>query len=335
MTDRQQDSGRDTADANIIDMEMKEVHISNEELAQNYVDTKQAAQLLNNAAERTFYRLLETCKDKFKFTPASVSVKTKNYYLKSDILRMADLLKKQPVVIAYRTERLTATSGITDIKTDNTADNRQNSGRDPAEGGQGSGTSISRIEQDEDTKNTKLAIIEGLKSISEFRSDIRELNDNVRNVNMMMQNTISKVIEQGIDLKERYLKDREERTNIEKHQAEILEKQADSFSKQSEALLELSKRIDQKNPAVKTSNQIILIVFLCAMPVIAAGGGAFYYFSLNQQKMESRFEERLDQEKLIQTEQYKDTIQQLKDSLKSLTVNATVNAAVPPAGQGK
>ena len=53
------------------------------------------------------------------------------------------------------------------------------------------------------------------------------------------------------------------------------------------------------------------------------------------QKMQNQFEEKLAQEKQIQTEQYQDTIQQLKDSLKTLTVNATVNAAVPPAGQGK
>jgi len=332
MTDKQHTSGRQIEDANIIDMEMKEVHLSNEELAANYVDTKQAAQLLDNAAERTFYRLLEKCKEDFKFIPASVSVKSKNYYLKSDILQMGDLLKKQPVVIAYRTERLTDKHGKSDNKTDNMADNLQNSDRGLAGDRQSTGTDLGRMEQDEDAKNTKLAVIEGLKSISEFRSDIRELNDNVRSVNTNMQNIMTRVVEQGIDLKERYLKDREERTNIERQQADNLAKQAEAFTKQSQALIELTQKFDQKKP--ETNSNLMVIICIGIVVLFAAGWGAFYFFTTNQQKMEYQFEDRLAQERQNQQDQFQQTLKQLKESLTPVT-NATVNAVVPPAGQGK
>jgi len=68
--------------------------------------------------------------------------------------------------------------------------------------------------------------------------------------------------------------------------------------------------------------------------VIAVGGG-WYFITTSQQRIEKQFDQRLDQEKQIQTEQYQDTIQQLKDSLKAITVNTTTNATVPLAEQGK
>ena len=62
MTDKQHTSGRPIEEANIIDMEMKEVHLSNEELAANYVDTKQADQFLIMPQKEHFTRLLEKWK---------------------------------------------------------------------------------------------------------------------------------------------------------------------------------------------------------------------------------------------------------------------------------
>lgn len=330
MTDNSQTAGRENVSGKIIDMDVKEVHITNEELAQNYVDVKQAGQILNNASERTFYRLLIEVKEKFKYEPAKVSVSQsgtrKNLYLKDDILKMADLLNKQPAVIAYKTEFRTVDSGTADSQSVNKSEQQHTAGR-------AVGSSEDQMLDLETTNNSKLAVIEGLKSITELRGSIRELNDNVRGVNMMMQNIMSKVVDQGIDLKERYLKDREDRTNIERQQADSFLKQSESFAKQSEALVELTKKIDQKKPESNTN--IYPILGLVVVIFLMAGWGAFYFLTTNQQKMQNQFEEKLAQEKQIQTEQYQDTIQQLKDSLKTLTVNATVNAAVPPAGQGK
>ena len=186
---------------------------------------------------------------------------------------MGDLLKKQPVVIAYRTERLTDKPVKSDNKTDNMADNQQTSGRGLAGDRQSPGTDVGRAEQDEDAKNTRLAVIEGLKSISEFRSDIRELNDNVRSVNTNMQNIMTRVVEQGIDLKERYLKDREERTNIERQQADNYAKQADAFTKQSQALIELTQKIEQKKP--ESNSNLLVIVCMGLSFYLRQGGGHF------------------------------------------------------------
>ena len=60
----------------------------------------------------------------------------------------------------------------------------------------------------------------------------------------------------------------------------------------------------------------MLIIFLVL--VIAVGGG-WYFITTSQQRIENQFDQRLDQEKQIQTEQYQATIQQLKDSLIALT----------------
>ena len=171
MTDNTQTAGREDGSGKIIDMDIKEVHISNDELAQNYIDVKQAGQILNNASERTFYRLLIDVKEKFKYEPAKVSVSVsgtrKNFYLKSDILKMADLLNKQPAVIAYKTEYRTVDSVMTDSQSVNKTEHQHTAGRE-----------VGRAEDQtfdlETTNNSKLAIIEGLKSITELRGSIRE-----------------------------------------------------------------------------------------------------------------------------------------------------------------
>jgi len=330
MTDNPHTTDRENVSGKIIDMDVKEIHISNEELVQNYVDVKQSGQLLNNASERTFYRFLIEVKEKFKFEPDKVSVSQngvrKNLYLKSDIIKMADLLNKQPAVIAYKTEFRTVDSGMTDSQSDNKSAHQHTAGREV-------GRADDQLSDIEGATNTKLAVIEGLKSITELRGSIRELNDNVRGVNMMMQSIMTKVVDQGIDLKERYLKDREERTTLERQQADSLAKQAEAFSKQSQVLIELSKNIEQKKP--ENNSIVFVIIGLAFIAFFTAGWGAFYFFTASQQKLENQFEEKLAQEKQIQTEQYQDTIQQLKDSLKAITVNATVATPALPAGQGK
>jgi hypothetical protein len=299
-------------------------------LAQNYVDVKQAGQLLNNASERTFYRLLIEVKDKFKYEPAKVSVSQngvrKNLYLKADILKMADLLNKQPAVIAYRTEYRTVDSGMTDSQSVNKSEHQHTAGREPG--------SAEEIMGDLETvNNSKMAVIEGLKSITELRGSIRELNDNVRNGNMMIQNFMSKVVDQGIDLKERYLKDREDRTNIERQQVDNLAKQAEAFAKQSQALIELTNKIEHKKPENNSNN--IAIISLALVVLIAVGWGGFYFITTNQQKMEKQFEERLSEERQIQKDQFQETTKQLKENLIHAT-GAAETAAIPQqVGQGK
>jgi hypothetical protein len=325
MTDNTQTAGRENVSDKIIDMDIKEVHISTEELAQNYVDVKQAGQLLNNASERTVYRLLNDVKDKFKFEPAKVSVSQngvrKNMYLKDDILKMADFLHKQPAVIAYRTEFRTADNDTTVHKSDIKTDTQQSGGREI-------GRAEDQISDLDGATNSKLAVIEGLKSITELRGSIRELNDNVRGVNTAMQNIMTRVVEQGIDLKERYLKDREERTNIERQQVDNLAKQSEAFTKQSQALIELTQKIDQSKPV--SNPNLLVIVCVGVVVLFLAGWGAFYFFTTNQQKMEYQFEEKLSEERQIQQDQFQQTLKQLKQSLAPAT---TGNGAVP-SGQG-
>ncbi len=321
MTDNSQTAGRINVSDKIIDMDIKEVHISNEELAQNYVDVKQAGQLLNNASERTFYRLLIEVKEKFKYEPAKVSVSQngvrKNLYLKSDIFKMADLLNKQPSVIAYKTEYRTVGGDMTDSQSVNKTERQHTAGREI-------GSTDNQIFDTESNTNSKMAVIEGLKSITELRGSLRELNDNVRSVNMMMQNIMSKVVDQGIDLKERYLKDREDRTLIERQQADSLAKQSESFAKQSEALLELTQKIEQKKPA-NNFNSIVILFSVLVILLFLIGGGA--WFKEYQKKIQDQFETRLDQERQAQKEQLQEVLKTTREELQKFipVVNSVTN----------
>ena len=58
----------------------------------------------------------------------------------------------------------------------------------------------------------------------------------------------------------------------------------------------------------------------------------WYFITTSQQRIENQFEQRLDQEKQIQTGQYQDTIKQLKTTLNAV-ISPIQNAAMPPAGQ--
>ena len=189
--------------------------------------------------------------------------------------------------------------------------------------------------------NTLSKILEDVPSLKNnmklLADGMIELHDDIRKINQTMQNNISRAIEQGIDLKEKYLEDRMRRTDIEKMQAESFAKQsealvslekhqAESLAKQSEALIELSKRIDQKKPG--NNSGLLIILSLGFVALVVLGWGAFYFFTTNQQKMENQFDERLAQERQIQQDQFQQTIKQLKESLIPAS-NAVVNSTVP------
>ena len=61
-------------DKHIIDMEVKEQIIPHEEIMKHYVDIKQVGQILDNASERTVYRILTKMKAKHAFMPDSMTV---------------------------------------------------------------------------------------------------------------------------------------------------------------------------------------------------------------------------------------------------------------------
>jgi len=303
------------ADNKIIDLQEKV--LTKDEIERDYVDIKQASQILNNVSTRTAYRYIETVSETKGINVRVIDIVSnggkKKLYLKEDIITVSKILNKDKTVLVHVPYNVN----------DNAVNDTQRSESSPIEMSSSAKTvkELSTITQD--TQNQLVRKIEdGFASIAElkqgvkdYKDSINELNNNIRTANGTVQGFMTKLVEQGIDLKEKYLEDRIKRTEIERQQAETLR-----------LLLEKSQNTSSLN------GQTLLIIFLVL--IIAVGGG-WYFITTSQQRIEKQFDARLDQEKQIQTAQYQDTIQQLKDSLKALTVNATVNAIVPPAGQGK
>ena len=302
-------------DNKIIDLQEKT--LTKDEIERDYVDIKQASQILNNVSTRTAYRYIETVSETKGVNVRVIDIVSnggkKKLYLKEDIVTISKILNKDKTVLVHVPYNVN----------DNAVNNTQHSETMPHDMSNSAKTVKDLSTVSQDTQNQLVRKIEdGFASIAElkqgvkeYKDSINELNNNIRTANGTVHGFMTKLVEQGIDLKEKYLEDRIKRTEIERQQAETLR-----------LLLEKSQ-----NPS-SFNSQTLLIVFLVL--VIAVGGG-WYFITTSQQRLEKQFDQRLDQEKQIQTEQYQDTIQQLKDSLKALTVNATVNAAVPPAGQGK
>ena len=301
-------------DNKIIDLQEKV--LTRDEIERDYVDIKQASQIMNNVSTRTAYRYIETVSETKGVNVRVIDIVSnggkKKLYLKEDIVTVSKILNKDKTVLVH----------VPYSVNDNAVNDKQHSESMPSDVSS-SGKDVKEtglIAQDTANQIVK-KIEEGFSSINElkqgvkeYKDSINELNNNIRTANGTVQGFMTKLVEQGIDLKEKYLEDRIKRTEIERQQAETLR-----------LLLEKSNGKNSLN------GQTLLVIFLVL--IIAVGGG-WYFISTSQQRIEKQFDERLDQEKQIQTQQYQDTIQQLKDSLKALTVNATVNAAVPPAGQG-
>jgi hypothetical protein len=330
---------------NIIDLVEKT--LTNEELMKDYVDIKQASQILNNVSTKTAKKYIDEASESHGVQVEVVTVTSnggvKKLYKKESIITISRILNKDKTVLVHVPP---AVSEGDFNKHDGSNSGSNSSSSSIPEGSKG----FQEVEGSQ-----KLAVAESIRSIgelrtsfNEFSTNLRELNDNVRQVNMTMQNTISKVVEQGIDLKERYLEDRIKRTEIEAKQADtlnlLLQKNTEAEKLQAAALKALSEKsslteklhadtlkiLSEKNQPAKPNNTS-LIILLCVLGLLLAGWGAFYFFTTNQQKMEYQFEDRLAQERQIQQDQFQQTLKQLKESMTPVTTNA----AVPPAGQGQ
>ncbi len=334
-------------DKDIIDIVEKT--LTSEELAKDYVDIKQASQILNNVSTKTAKKYIDDVSESHGFKMEVVTVTSnggvKKLYKKEMIVTIARILNKDKTVLVHVPVGVSE-GGFQDKETSNSSSN----------GSSNSFPSHSNSFQEVPTGegSQKLAISESLRGISELRTNfkefstnLRELNDNVRQVNMTMQNTISKIVEQGIDLKERYLEDRIKRTEIEKQQAEtlnlLLQRNADAEKLQTETLKALAEKsaqaeklnaetlklLSEKTQPIKTNSNTTLVILLSVLGLIVIGWGAFYFFTTNQQKMEYQFEDRLAQERQIQQDQFQQTLKQFKQSMTPAATNAAM-----PAGQG-
>lgn len=306
---------------NIIDLVEKT--LTKEELTNDYVDIKQASQILNNVSTKTAKKYIDEVSESHGIKVEVVAVTSnggvKKLYKKETIITIARILNKDKTVLVH-----VPPSVSEEVFQDNAS---SNSGSNTPSNSLP--TSSNTFQESSNTENNqKLAVAESIRSIGELRTsfkefatNLRELNDNVRSANTTMQNVVGKIVEQGIDLKEKYLEDRIKRTEIERQQAETSRQQAET----------LKLLLEKSNGKNSINSQTLLIVFLVL--VIAVGGG-WFFISTSQQRIEKQFEEKLDQEKQIQTAQYEGTIKQLKETLNAMIVPIQ-NAAVPPAGQGK
>jgi hypothetical protein len=312
------------------------------------VDIKQASQILNNVSTKTAKKYIDEASESHGVQVEEVSVTSnggkKKLYKKEDIITISRILNKDKTVLVHVPP--SPSEGSFQDKHTSNSDSNGSSSSVPTH-------SNSFQESSNSENNQKLAIAESLRSIGELRTNfkefstnLRELNDNVRAANTTMQNVVGKIVEQGIDLKERYLEDRIKRTEIERQQTEtlnlLLQKNTEAEKLQAEALKALLDKSAQaekfqaetlkvlsEKKQDKPNNQLLLVVVLCILVVIAGGWGAFNFFTTNQQKMENQFEDRLAQERQIQQDQFQQTLKQLKETMTPVTVNA----AVPPEGQ--
>jgi len=303
------------ADNKIIDLQEKV--LTKDEIEKDYVDIKQASQILNNVSTRTAYRYIDAVYETKGINVRTIDIVSnggkKKLYLKEDIITVSKILNKDKTVLVHVPYNVN----------DNIVNDTQHSESLPNDASN-SGKAVKEVDiLAQDTANQLVKKIEdGFASINElkqgvkeYKDSINELNNNIRTANGTVQGFMSKLVEQGIDLKEKYLEDRIKRTEIERQQAETLR-----------LLLEKSNNSNSLN------GQTLLIVFLVL--VIALGGG-WFFISTSQQRIEKQFEERLDQDKQIQTAQYEGTIKQLKETLNAMIVPVQ-NAAMPQqAGQGK
>lgn len=310
-------------------IDMQEKILTKDDLEKDYVDIKQAAQIFNNVSEKTAAKYIKEVSESKGFIVGVVTVTEnggrKKLYKKDNIINISRILNKDKTVVIH------VPYDVSESSFGNKQHSERSSDSVPADSNTFQEGSIG---QELESTSQKMAVLKSLESIGElknnfkeFSGNLRELNDNVRNVNMTMQTTISKVIEQGIDLKERYLKDREERTQIEKQQSENLAKQSESlakqteiFAKQSEALLELTKKVDNKK-----SGSNYLIISIAIISVVLIGGGV--WFNEYQKSIHQEMETRLDQERQSQKEQLQEVLKTTREELQKMIpiTNSTIN----------
>ena len=303
------------SDNKIIDFEEKV--LTKDEIETDYVDIKQASQILNNVSTRTAYRYIDTVLETKGVNVKVIEIVSnggkKKLYLKSDIINISKILNKDKTVL------VNVPFSVNDRDVNDSHHSESVPSVMSSSGNESRGTvkEGGLVPQDNANQLVK-KIEEGFTSINELKlgvreyaDNIRELNDNIRNANITVQSFMGKVIDQGIDLKERYLKDREERTQIERQQAETLR------------LL-----LERTNKPTAAYGLILLVSFLV---LVIAGGTGWFFITTSQQRIEKQFDERLTQERQLQKDQYQETIKQLQESLNKLTiVNSVGNPSIEP-----
>ena len=245
-------------------IETKPNYITEEILKKDYIDVKQVGQILNNVSERTTYRLLDKAKNVLRFEPKSVPVNVsggiKKLYLKTDIVRLADMLNKNKVVIAYEaisvgsdsnndSKKAGTTEGLAISNTDSLAGSRQ------IVDSPGSGLA--------ETKAVLTDIRNSLQAISEIGKNIVVFQEEMKELNQLLRNISGKMLEQGVDLKERYLTDRQKRLDTEQEQIELL-----------------------KKIAAKPVHGLGLIIITTVILISAVGAGAYFLIQDMKKKHE-------------------------------------------------
>lgn len=302
-------------------IEMREVTLTKEELTRDYVDIKQASQILNNVSTKTAYRYMDKVSKSHSLNIRNVEVVSngglKKLYLKEDILKLARILNKDKTVLVHAPANVLDKDVLDNegldsvsVSSPSNVEEMSNSVREMSTGDKE--LSISNHHQ-------KLSLLEGLRSIGDLKEDIRALNGNVRDVSLMMQNTVSKIVEQGIDLKERYLEDRIKRTDIERAQAEAMAKQNETMLKTSEALAALAQK--------KSGTGIIILVTILSSLAVAGLAFGFYIFNKN-------VNEKLEQDRKINLEQNTkliNSLNQLQSEIKKQKEAQIIHEKILPA----
>ena len=311
------------------------VELTPEIIDRDYIDINQVAQLLGNVSTKTAKKYIDEASVEHGFVPKLIKHLSngtiKHIFLKEDIISIAKLMSKDKTHLVKVQVPITEQNfRPNDSSEGSTETNSQRLPTLPSaskpENTNSNELAVSVKSQMLDTMNS---VAELKSNFKEFSGNIRELNDNVRNMNLMMQNTISKVVEQGIDLKERYLEDRIKRTEIERIQT-------DNAAKQAEALIELAKQTELINITINNQKSVpaekapvTLIVTAVLVTAIAGGGVGLWFFNASQKKLETQFEERLIRERELQKSQINDILRITREEFQriSVPVNVPMNAA--------
>ncbi|MCP4653487.1 MAG: hypothetical protein GY858_08945 [Candidatus Omnitrophica bacterium] len=301
--------------------------ISDEELARNFMDIKQVANFFG-VNVRTAYRYLEKAEKQFGIKPAEETRPTQNgqktkYYKIKDIREIARVLKRDAnasvisgktsesseIIPADNSVLLDSLKGMAKM-----AENVEKNSQSLAKVGESFSSLSTEIAQTrEDSKSMAKKLIEGLENV----------NGSLTRSNDMMTNVFSKIMDQGIDFKEKYLESKNVQA-VNNMRAEELAKEASV--KQQETIQMLLKETTAKqeemiqkfitgNDSKKTVSFENLILTVIVIFIIMGGGVAFLVTKLNE-RADKKIEERIAQENQIQQSEKSQLMNEL-DNLKS------------------
>lgn len=126
-----------------------------------------------------------------------------------------------------------------------------------------------------------------LVSVRDLPNQVRDLTEAIRGVNNHLANVVEKIVDQGIDLKEKWLQDRERRSEIDLKHLGIQEKQLKAqqdliarVSGQGTAQQGLIEKITKQKP----TNTWVVPVSLMVFFAVVIGSGIYYFGSLYQKE---------------------------------------------------